>query len=283
MITDACPGRDREYIRLMSTFTQTAPPVALLLHFVPSVLQPLAGSLVRSIRWKLYRRKLMDKLVPLVLEHMDPDKRAKGPSSTFLTWCLDDQSKHKDPANTGIDPFAIADVMIQMNLAATGSTIVVATKVLYHILAFHQAESLMADVRQEFSNIEGGRDCSKALTWSDLEDMPLLDSVIRETMRISPLLATALERTVLKNICSPSGLSLAVGTSICVSAVSANHNTEDYTNPTVFDPYHFVQRSESAAVPTKSFVSFSYGVHVSSLTLLGIRVDPVAASLQTWF
>lgn len=265
-IADARVGRDAEFLNLLSSYTQSAVPMALLLHFVPLVFQPLAGRIVRAMRNRLYHQKLLRKLVPIVRERIDSAQRTGEASPTFLAWCLEDQMKNKDPTVAAIDPITVAENMMQLNFAGTHTTAIMTTNALYHILSFPQAESLIFHLRQETTSVlDKTRDSN--LTWSDLEQMPLLDSVLRETLRVSPFLATAIERTIHREVATPSGLTLAAGSKVCVSGVSANQSAHAYVDPTIFDPYRFVQQQESAAMPSKEFVTFGYGVHVSLIRI----------------
>lgn len=154
--------------------------------------------------------------------------------------------------------------MIQLNFAGVHTVAAMATQTLYHILSYPQAEALISELRRESAAVlKGAPSNNRNLTSSDLSQMPLLNSVVREALRISPMIATAMDLLVLKDISTPSGLHLAAGTKVFIPGDAANQNPQIYVNATTFNPYRFVESRESAADPSKVFVSFGYGVHVS--------------------
>jgi hypothetical protein len=105
--------------------------------------------------------------------------------------------------------------MIQLNFAGVNSTAIMPPNVFRRIRSHPEASSLISDLRLEIarsakSNIIGTTEANdhsnKSLPdWSHLEQMPLLDSAIHETLRTSPLLDTSAEHTMLKAVSNPSG------------------------------------------------------------------------------
>lgn len=249
-------------------------PIAIFLHLVPGFLLPIVGGLIRRVRNRLYQQKLLRKLVPLVHEQMESTQRKpESGSPNFLARCIDEQTRHKDLlTDTHVDPAAIAQVIIQLNFAGVHTVAAMTTQTLYHILSYLQAEDLISDLRRESAAVLNGADGDGAekepsrirnLTSSDFSQMPLLNSVVREALRISPMIATAMDLLVLKDISTASGLHLAAGTKVFIPGDAANQNPQAYVDATTFNHYRFVESKESAADPSKVFVSFGYGVHVS--------------------
>lgn len=263
-------GRDAEFLRLLSSYSRTALPSALLIRIFPRVLRPIVGRLVRALRIWRYDRKLLRTLVPLTTELLQ-ERDAAGNTSrsdeTFASWWV------KDAANVtnnpkALDPAVLATVIIQLNFAGTHGTSLATTNVLYHILSCKDAQDLIIDLRNE---IEGATRSEKGhWTWACVEKMELLDSVVRESLRCAPIDSAVMGRILMTDVETPDGLHLSAGTKVCLPGLLANLDETYYENAAVFNPYRFVERKEKGVPETSSvisehFTSFGYGIHVCTI------------------
>ncbi|KAK7696719.1 hypothetical protein SLS64_014285 [Diaporthe eres] len=79
------------------------------------------------------------------------------------------------------------------------------------------------------------------LDYETLENLPLLDSFIKETVRLNPLDTLAIRRKALEPYNFSDGtLSVPAGATVCVSAYNLMHNPETYPEPDSFEPRRFL-------------------------------------------
>ncbi|PVI02660.1 cytochrome P450 [Periconia macrospinosa] len=122
--------------------------------------------------------------------------------------------------------------------------------------------------------------------WSDamLNQMPLMDSFIREVQRLYPIMSVNVERKVMNQPFTFSdGLTLPKGTVFAFPASSCALDSDLVANPDEFDPYRFVKLSKQDAERGESDnrwaasqagttnMAFGYGNHVCPGRFLAVR------------
>ncbi|KAM7182881.1 putative cytochrome P450 E-class, group I [Rhypophila sp. PSN 637] len=95
-------------------------------------------------------------------------------------------------------------------------------------------QRLTKDLRDEFP------DGIDSMTLPAPEKLPLLTGVIKEALRLNPGLPGHLPRVVPPSGATFNGYTLPGGTSVSMSAWVQHHNPEAFPNPTVFDPYRWI-------------------------------------------
>ncbi|OAQ76401.1 cytochrome P450 [Purpureocillium lilacinum] len=81
------------------------------------------------------------------------------------------------------------------------------------------------------------------LDYKTLEGLPLLDSFIKETVRLKPLDTLAIRRKALgPHSFAHGSLSVPSGATVCVSAYDLMHDTKTYAEPNSFDPTRFLPK-----------------------------------------
>ncbi|KAI0410415.1 putative cytochrome P450 [Xylaria grammica] len=105
---------------------------------------------------------------------------------------------------------------------------------------------------------------SVPLDYQRLEQLPLLDSFIKETVRFNPLDKLAIRRKALESYTFSDGsISVPAGATVCTSAYDQMHNPEVYPNPYSFDPTRYLsndhmKKSRFTDV-SESFPVWGYG------------------------
>jgi cytochrome P450 len=254
-------------------------PAGLLIRLFPPVFRPMIGGLVRAWRVRQYHRSLFQSLVPpiakLVQESQQVGKSSNTEQSTFVSWWLQESIDTQN--SKAMDPAVIAAVIIQLTFAGLHTATLTATSTMYHILSFKDSAALVEELREEIAR--SSADAEGHWTWACLEKMTLLDSVIRESLRCSPIDAIAINRTIIKSVETPDGLHLPAGTRVCVPAHLAHTDEEHYVEASTFDPYRFVKSDEKAWTVTDSFTTFGSGVHVSNLFIFGDSSEGLLGNL----
>ena len=136
--------------------------------------------------------------------------------------------------------------------------------------------TLVDDLRNEMAQASGDVKMGR-WTWACLDNMTLLDSVVRESLRITPVNAVAINRSIVKDVITPDGLHLSPGTRVCAPGYLANMNEQYYADATTFDPYRFVKSNGSAGhekawAVTDNFTTFGSGPHVSTVLFVGFLI-----------
>jgi cytochrome P450 len=99
-------------------------------------------------------------------------------------------------------------------------------------------------LREEIGSLEG-------LAYEKLMGLPLLDSFIKETVRLHPLDTLAVRRKALQPYTFASGSPhVPAGATVAVSSYDLMHNSNDYPCPNDFQPRRFLD-TESSVKDTK--------------------------------
>lgn len=250
----------------MSDYSKTALPSALILRTFPPALRSVIGYLVKAWRIRRYHHPLLRALVPEITRLWDEQKDDKSfrDKQTFASWWIAETASRDDVV--AIDPKPLAEIIMQLNFAGLHTTTLAATNVFYHILSYPRANELINDIRAEADRVLYHDNGEK--TWACLERMVILDSVIRESLRLAPLDAAATNRTILEDVETPDGLTLLAGTRVCVPGYLANMDPLFYNNAHTFDPHRFLEKTTGGKVEkswtiTDNFTTFGHGLHVS--------------------
>jgi cytochrome P450 len=94
-------------------------------------------------------------------------------------------------------------------------------------------------LREEIDTLEG-------LTYDKLMELPLLDSFVKETVRLHPLDTLAVRRKALQPYTFASGSPhVPAGATVAVSSYDLMHNSTDYPFPNDFQPRRFIDTKSS--------------------------------------
>ncbi|KAI0410100.1 cytochrome P450 [Xylaria palmicola] len=86
---------------------------------------------------------------------------------------------------------------------------------------------------------------SMPLDYKRLEQLPLLDSFIKETVRLNPLDKLAIRRKALESYTFSDGsISVPAGATVCTSAYDQMHNPEVYPNPNSFEATRYLSNDD---------------------------------------
>ncbi|KAJ3571855.1 hypothetical protein NPX13_g5235 [Xylaria arbuscula] len=102
------------------------------------------------------------------------------------------------------------------------------------------------------------------LDYKRLEELPLLDSFIKETVRFNPLDKLAIRRKALEPYTFSDGsISVPAGATVCTSAYDQTHNPEVYPDPYSFNPTRYLSNDHTKQSRftdvSESFPVWGYG------------------------
>ncbi|XDG06998.1 hypothetical protein ABKA04_006613 [Annulohypoxylon sp. FPYF3050] len=140
-----------------------------------------------------------------------------------LTW-LSVLAKGRDR-----NPESIAHVQVLIALAAVHTTVLRMVNVLYDITA--AGPTLLEELREEINT------AVNEYGWEDIpyDQLYKLDSVLRESQRMSPPTVLGMKRLFKQSYTFQSGLHVSQGTYVCMPTYAIENDPEYTPNPELFD------------------------------------------------
>ncbi|KAK3314872.1 cytochrome P450 [Apodospora peruviana] len=111
---------------------------------------------------------------------------------------------------------------------------------------------LTKELRDAFPNPD-------TMTLPALEQLPLLNGVIKEALRLNPGLPGAIPRVVPPSGATFNGIPLPPGTVVSMSAWILHHDPDAFANPEVFDPYRWMDQPEKVRARERCMIPFGRG------------------------
>ncbi|KAG5757035.1 hypothetical protein H9Q72_014432 [Fusarium xylarioides] len=173
----------------------------------------------------------------------------------------------KSPFDDGIEWFAQAgstrqpaDVQIALSLVANHTTTDLFSEAMINIAAHPELFQLL---REEVIRVLG----EQGLTKTALYELKLMDSVLKETQRLKPILL-AWKRIALEDTTLPNGMTFKKGKKLAVG-VTHMWSDEYYKGAKTFDPYRFLRMRETPGEEhmahlvstSQNHLGFGHGVH----------------------
>ncbi|KAI0107217.1 putative cytochrome P450 monooxygenase [Nemania sp. FL0031] len=188
----------------------------------------------------------------------------------MLQWIMDTPSSI--PGDD--DPVHQAHHLMHLTFAASSASGVLVTQGLFQLLMFPEY------IRPLKEEVE--RALQENSEWSDkaLSSMSLLDSFLRETMRMYPAGSLTGARTVMDDSFKfHDGLELPKGSRLIFPALAVHMDPANYSNPEKFDGFRFApshmgkdgRRSIGAATVDRKFLQFGYGPHACPGRFYAVR------------
>lgn len=153
-------------------------------------------------------------------------KEGKEKPNDMMQWIIDAATQKEDPRE--LEPANIAGKMVLFNVFATSTTSIMSGLILFNLLSYKNAPSLLAELSSEARQIMPtlSSDATK------IRNMVKLDSVIRETLRWAPMGGQGLIREVVKpgGLETPDGTYLPQGTQVATIITRMQRDVEKNGN-----------------------------------------------------
>ena len=279
--------RDEEYLKGLGRWEIALALTSIFLRLlVPYRFRPIFGPLVAipiNIRtWQLTKR-----LLPMIRSRiasrktmidMRDDTHPSTRPNDVLEWII--KSSEQRDGTLKLSPHDIAGKTILFNFfgnipptsspflhtkyshnTANFTTSITATTVLFDILAYPSAATLISELRSEalaaFPNLP--------LDPHALASMTRMDSVIRESLRFNPMFGRVMMREVVKSggVTTPEGLHLPQGMHVCALVASMQRDPTLYERADEFVPlrYYEAEKQRSATEIGEEYLPFGLGRH----------------------
>ncbi|KAI1176319.1 putative cytochrome P450 monooxygenase [Nemania sp. FL0916] len=273
--------RSEEYLSVSSHFSKSLFVFGTLWNFLP------IGPLRKVFAYLTIRGHTRDLdhatriLLPVIQNRLI--ERADGVDisekyTDMLQWILDTPSERAGDD----DPVHQAHHLLHLTFAASSAPGVLVTQALFQLLMFREYVRPLKEEVEHALEENGG--------WSDsaLSTMVLLDSFLRETMRMYPAGSLTCARTVMDNAFRfHDGLELPKGSRLIFPALAVHMDPANYSNPEMFSGFRFApsndgengQRSIGAATVDSKFLQFGYGPHACPGRFYAVRKAKIVLGL----
>ncbi|KAL9040843.1 MAG: hypothetical protein Q9214_004324 [Letrouitia sp. 1 TL-2023] len=243
-------------------------------QLIPAVIRPAVGYFA-AIPVYVFRTKSLKYLTPLIAQRLNDMKQHKNDQlsipeipNDLVTWILNRFLNSDHPGHTS--PAIIAEQLLYFTLGATHTTITTATNAVFDILSAPPEMRVYETLRKELEPV-----FTTTSAWEDpafLKHLPLTESAIRETLRLSPVITRVVMRQVMERdgIRLPDGNRLPYGSWAGATAMGVHGDEDLYPNPQQYKPFRFVYkeagkkisqqpRSENISTINEKYLSFGLG------------------------
>ncbi|KAK4612178.1 Cytochrome P450 monooxygenase lnaC [Fulvia fulva] len=220
--------RDEGYHKAVDRWLAVFGSTTLFMRFfVPVALQPWLMPVVSAPSQILYwmAKRYVKPGIERRLEMLQA-KEGKEKPNDMMQWIIDAATQKEDPRE--LEPANIAGKMVLFNVFATSTTSIMSGLILFNLLSYKNAPSLLAELSSEARQIMPtlSSDATK------IRNMVKLDSVIRETLRWAPMGGQGLIREVVKpgGLETPDGTYLPQGTQVATIITRMQRDVEKNGN-----------------------------------------------------
>ena len=251
--------RDDEFLKVSYKFTGTLLPSAVWTNFISfGPFRDLASKFTTFFhRWELEASiKLLE---PEVISRLE--QRQNGTSETSsdaVDWMIEVGESLDDPRE--LMPRRLTENVLHLLFAANSAPGALVTQMVYQVLTDSEYLQPLRDEIQNALRIEG------SWTSDAISMMPLLDSFVREVMRMYPpgssmtqielgeihsnvRIAVACTRTVVDQpFTFRDGLTLAPGSRFAFPILAIQTDPENYDQSSTFNGFRFVERNEKGDI-----------------------------------
>ncbi|EPQ55820.1 cytochrome P450 [Gloeophyllum trabeum ATCC 11539] len=249
--------RDQEYINLNLRFIVDMFQCRLLLCLFPRFLHGIVGRLFTNINTQI--RTGMRLLKPVLDERVkaleDADGEWSSQPNDMLSWLI-----ASVPKDETLD--TMTRRMLGVNVAAIHTISHTFTHSCYYLAANQQ---YIAPIRKEVEEAIAEEGWTKAA----FGKMYLLDSFLREVLRLNGAQAWSLNRIALKDYTFSDGTFIPKGTNIAATSHPVHTDPSVYKNPDDFDPFRFARAAKEDGAASKhllvttslDYLPFGHGSH----------------------
>ncbi|KAL4966674.1 cytochrome P450 [Aspergillus stella-maris] len=241
-------SRDPRWIEATLGYMAEGLTSVFTLHLFPKCLHRVLQWVLPMCRQTRAHLKQAHTLMKPEIERRN--KMKKKPDDT-MTW-MEEAS-----AGSSYDPVA---AQLSLSFAATHTTSDFLTKLLVHLA---QNEGIVSELREEITREVPGPEIDKQC----IARLRLLDSVMKESQRMSPLSLATMTRRVRKSFKLSNGLELPPGSNVAVSTASMR-DAQFYADPDTFDGHRFLNLGLSGkehrhhfVTTSESHLGFGHGSH----------------------
>ncbi|KAI1127672.1 cytochrome P450 [Nemania abortiva] len=222
--------RDEVWLDIAFNYTENLFRTIVILRLLPPWMQPLVCVFLPSFwKGKYYVRRAKKLLRPILQELLnEPNASSPGtydPNTSNVMHWLAELAKGPDrSADT------IAHIEVLLSLASVHTTLLRMVNVLYDITS--SGSELVEELREEIAKISQSNTSWEGNLYDKLHK---LDSVLRESQRMSPPTILGMKRLFKADYIFNNGVAIPKGTYVCMPTFAIENDAEHTENPAIFD------------------------------------------------
>lgn len=273
-------SRNERFVSVLRRFLTMLGLATIFVGQLPKLLKGVVGRVVR-FPILYYRNKTLGILTPVVADHLaklDEEQGCSNKEYNFIWECA--KISEKNPVGgigTRAPSSVITEWIMMIAFAGSSSTVIQATNTLIDVANCPMEDQVVPRLRKEAEELlvnhthrQDSNGCEDDSLWHQSEpfkNMPLINSVVRESLRVHPIVIKGLST---KEVLAESGV-LLPGTDIRMPKgswvglpVLAIHRDERfYPNSEVYMPFRFADHAGELAAgkPSTTYLGFGYGKH----------------------
>ncbi|KAL8885607.1 MAG: hypothetical protein Q9192_006618, partial [Flavoplaca navasiana] len=223
-----------------------------ILRFVPKMVAPLAAPILMRNRRGL--KVMVEYLVPMIQGRLNDGDSSKAKPLDCVQWIID-----SNPKREPWPPEKIIQAVLGLWFASVHQP---AIQLVYAIDALCKHSEYMEPLREEIQ-----KHLRKGESALPFDEMPLLDSFLKESARLYPSDSISVRRKALSTFTFSDGSEVKKGEVACVPLRAMMRDDENYDEATVFNGFRFVNSDGS-----KNTSKFADGDRKYPLWGLGRRI-----------
>ncbi|KAI1078152.1 cytochrome P450 [Whalleya microplaca] len=259
--------RDENYLKYLQVQSTAVFGGSMLISITPKPLRMFTGRLVRW--WCLYySRKINSICAPYIGKRIDETIHMKdgnnsgtGCPKDGLQLIIDETTSRGEPLAVGV----IAERLLIANNVSIHSTTLTVHNLIMSLVTSDPSSGYIEALREECRDVLSS--AGGIWTLDAVRKLKLVDSAIRESMRVFPFASVAMARTVV----DPQGISIEhgdssvhvpQGTTLALPMESIHYDEDTYPDASRFNPFRFTSEDtgSTTAKPTTTaddkFLSF---------------------------
>ncbi|KAA8577096.1 hypothetical protein EYC84_007101 [Monilinia fructicola] len=188
------------------------------------------------------RRKMKQFLTTEVQKRLESETKGESTRKDCMQWIIE--------TSGGVSIEAIVVQLLTFVLGSRHQLPMLLSYVLYN-LCLHQ--EYIQPLRDEISRVG-----EKGFETAQNNEMPYLDSFLKEVARTNPLTDVAMPRKVMSSFTFDDGTHVPIGNYVCVPHAPIMNNPAIYPDPETFDGFRFVSKETSKSMSRLTHTSADF-------------------------
>ena len=213
------------------------PAVGLLLKLCPALLRPGLAILL-TLRTRYHYSKCARHLVPFIRKSIAAwHLKLQELPDSYATWSIEDAMKYRDKVEQ--TPDMLSRRVMALNFAAIHTSTMTTVNLILDLASAPTQQGCLKRLSEENDLLH--RKYGAHWTRARIAEMIILDSALRESMRISGFGSKAFNRKVTapQGVLLPNGVLIPQGAAVSVSGYSLHRDESIYPRPDEFLPERF--------------------------------------------
>ncbi|KAI1207437.1 ent-kaurene oxidase [Annulohypoxylon truncatum] len=228
--------RDTEFLDMVRDHAMAMFGGAIVINATPKPFKALSGVVIGFLCHILFR-KTLKKCLPFIRERLDNTSKLRTdptcswtPPSDGLQWIIDECHASGNPAH--LSPERVCHRLLLVNDISMHSTSFTVHNVILDLASVDESTGYIEALREECRTVL--QEAGGTWTFDAVKKLKLVDSAIRESMRLTPFASTGLPRT-LENATT----SIPPGTVLSVPIEAIHHDEDLYPDSGQFKAFRF--------------------------------------------